>query len=529
MSTQVTNILIPGRHHLITNFMAQYLYELLRNDGKVLAVDGEPVTLSPAPNLVWAVTSANHSGTRRNPLPGHRREVAIEHLRLTPNSFTFLIDDLGPTRRFADYVIKEIDVQSLGHLRLDPSNTIVAVSTPAVIRMYQALGYRILPLELADLATECFRAKTAWECVIAVARAGAKWRDDETYRKLVHPASQYVFEKYRLGDAVVEVHSDPIAGNDGDLTDTRDYETYRQSFIKGAERKYALVKGHIVPGRIVDIGCATGAIMGLMSRDPRLSESDLYGVELARPLYEFCEEQKRKGYFGNPNVFFYQRNIMRGRLFQSDTVTTTTTFALTHEIESYVGHDGLLEFIDRVYEQTARGGVWINSDVVGPEDGDRLVLMECRDDDGENPDPAPAGQATPEFLARLSTAALFRQFAQDFRAHEGDGLRYEEVEKDGRKYFRLRLADAADFASKKDYHDSWYSEMHERFCYWSFTQWKQAVEAAGFTVKEASHAYRNEWIVENRWAGTFRLLANDTLEELPYPVTSMVLIAEKLT
>jgi hypothetical protein len=71
--------------------------------------------------------------------------------------------------------------------------------------------------------------------------------------------------------------------------------------------------------------------------------------------------------------------------------------------------------------------------------------------------------------------------------------------------------------------------MHETFCYWSFAQWRQAIEAAGFALHPASHVYSNAWIIDNRLRGKvefFRQI-DGQLEPMPYPVTNMVLVAEK--
>ncbi|MFV2012155.1 MULTISPECIES: hypothetical protein [unclassified Micromonospora] len=56
-------LLFPGRHHVLTRFQADYLSRLAVREAA--ASDG-PCT------LVWAVTSANHGNTRRNPVPYHR-------------------------------------------------------------------------------------------------------------------------------------------------------------------------------------------------------------------------------------------------------------------------------------------------------------------------------------------------------------------------------------------------------------------------------------------------------------------------
>jgi hypothetical protein len=54
-------LLFPGRHHVLTRFQASFLREQAR--GKT---------------VVWAVTSANHHTTKRNPVAFDRREAAIE-------------------------------------------------------------------------------------------------------------------------------------------------------------------------------------------------------------------------------------------------------------------------------------------------------------------------------------------------------------------------------------------------------------------------------------------------------------------
>ncbi|HBB04341.1 TPA: hypothetical protein DCZ39_05635 [Patescibacteria group bacterium] len=61
------------------------------------------------------------------------------------------------------------------------------------------------------------------------------------------------------------------------------------------------------------------------------------------------------------------------------------------------------------------------------------------------------------------------------------------------------MQDACEFLSKKDYTDNRYSEMHETFCFRSFSEWKKALEDIGFVVHPDSNAYKNPWIIENRF------------------------------
>ncbi|MFM7151294.1 MAG: transferase, partial [Gemmataceae bacterium] len=215
-------------------------------------------------------------------------------------------------------------------------------------------------------------------------------------------------------------------------------------------------------------------------------------------------------------------------------VSTFTTFSLTHELESYQGRPELERFIALLHQQLALGGRWLNVDVVGPEDPDTPVLLWLNSADGRSDD-YDAEFADEErvrfkqYLSGLSTLGRFQRFARDFRRAEGYHLRHEWKTIDGETHVSLRLADACEFLSKKDYLDNWNSEMHETFCYWSFSDWKSAVERAGFVVQSASHAFTNPWIVTNRLEGKARLyqMVGTIPQPMPWPVTNMLLVAEK--
>lgn len=139
------NLVIPGRHHLLSNFLFQELTRVLNKNlntitdvnGKLLRIDGK------IENIIWAVTSANHAHTRRNPVSGNRRESAIEEfsrdLGIADHSFVYHIDDIGSNPNFAKYVLKKIEVESDGQFILTPENTIIGVSTLSVIDMYEKL------------------------------------------------------------------------------------------------------------------------------------------------------------------------------------------------------------------------------------------------------------------------------------------------------------------------------------------------------------------------------------------------------
>lgn len=56
-----------------------------------------------------------------------------------------------------------------------------------------------------------------------------------------------------------------------------------------------------------------------------------------------------------------------------------------------------------------------------------------------------------------------------------------------------------------------------------------SIEQTGFKVLPDSHAYTNEWIVKNRLWGKVELFEETSgdMIQLAYPVTNMILVAEK--
>ncbi|XVU28048.1 class I SAM-dependent methyltransferase [Actinoplanes sp. CA-054009] len=486
-------VLFPGRHHLLTRFQADYL--------RGLAADGS--------TIVWAVTSANHENTKRNPVPYHRREAAIERFSVQTGlrSVVVPIFDAAPTDAFAEVTLKTITVAT--GLELTPADTLVACSTPEVAKLYELLGF---PIEWVEASLDP-QPERPWDVLLRLSRG------DDTWRELAHPATIDVFERYRLVDTVRTVINDPIIGDEGGLTATRDYRTYVEAFAVAAERKWSAVRQYVEPGRIVDIGCGAGSLLELADREPGLRESDLIGVEIARHLYQECLHKKDQGVFRNANVYFYQRNVLGGAIFDERSVDTTLTFALTHEIWSY-GHRraSVLEFARRIFDHTAPGGVWINSDVCGPENPRRQVLLRLTRDDGDNPDSV-AAEPSKTYMESLSTRARLDQFAQDFAFP----FSFETVDDET---VRIELASAMDFLTRKDYTDNWLSETKEQFCGLSFADWTELLTEVGFEIDPASAPIRNDWVIDNRIAPVASISDLDGTT-IPWPSTHLLAVARR--
>src|ERR1044072_195428 len=356
------HLLIPGRHHLLTTFQGRYLSQVIRSE--------------KIQSIIFAVTSANHSNTRRNPLPFYLRALAIEEFgkSLGVPCFIYGIDDVGDVKNFSSYTIKRIHHESEGQFDLDPSNTAVVCSTP-VLEMYDRDGFKILTAELEDRRTWKHHTVMPWDLVEKIA-ATPDWKNEKWIPTNMHPASIDVWTRYRCGDKVQMLFRDKMISDDGDITTTRDYNTYVRQMDEIAVLKYDETAPFIRAGRIGDIGCAVGSWIKLACNDDRWRESDFYGIEVARHLFDICQQRKNNSEFANPFVFFLLRNAVTGLAFDKGSMNTIHTSSLTHEIASYGSRQELLSFIKNRYDELSPGGVWVHRDVVGPEDRERQALMK---------------------------------------------------------------------------------------------------------------------------------------------------------
>lgn len=508
-------------------------------------VHGQPLRAfsQPVQAVIFAVTSANHSHTRRNPLPFHLRAIQLEDFAddLPVPSYLYGIDEVGKLDNFAAYTLKRIRHESEGLFDLTPENTVVVCSTP-VMAMYEKLGFSILPAELLSRQTQTFATDLPWDLVERIAQSVTPWHTDRHVLERMHPASVRIWTQYRLGEKVQMLFRDRIISDDGDITTTRDYNSYVRQMDEIAELKFTETAPHIRPGRIGDIGCAVGSWIRLACHDSRLGESDFYGIEVARHLFDICQQRKHNGEFANPFVFFAQKNAVTGLVFEENSMHTIHTSSLTHEIESYGSRDDLLAFIRNRFRELAPGGVWINRDVVGPDTPEALVVMELnaangRNDDWEQDFADRTEGAT--YLHGLSTYGRFRRFVRDFRKKEGDPFPYTMFPTPATpatpslpdsRWVQLRLDQAMEFILKKDYTDNWQSEMHEKFCFWTYSDWTHTMQETGFQILPTSHAYRNDWLVKHRFDGQVNLYQqeNGSLKPMDFPVTHMLLVAGKI-
>ncbi len=499
----------------------------------------------PIDQIVFALTSANQQNSRYNPIPFYVRALGVDRFAQSLEAaFDCRYRMIGiphypPTPRFAEFTLKEIEQQTEGNLRLTPENCVVLCSTTAVIDLYQELGFTILPAELGEQEPTA----TPIEVLQKMVGAGEDWQTNPELRAELSSATYDLWQDFPdITRRILRLWRDPLLNAAGSLTEERNYASYAYGMSNPLiiNLKYQDLKEAIVPGKIVDEGCADGALLAVIARD--FPDSDLIGIDIAAEFIARCRERQRAGDFGGSFVFFHQRNITQP-VFEDNSINTTLCNSTMHELWSYGEQEKTVrEYLALKYAQTARNGRFLMRDVVGPEDGNREVYLWLNDSDGHTNDifrEFDDAQALAQHLAGLSTNGRFQRFARDFLSETGrrEAISYRLTEIDSKTYAILRLRDACEFMSKKDYTDNWASEMHEAFAFWSFSDWKAALQAAGFHIIEnpnepeiGSRVYTNSWIVENRWQGKVALYEmgeNGRLAPLPYPPTNIVLVGEK--
>lgn len=535
----MTYLLFPGRHLVNTRFQESYLKRVLSMKPTDLSgfIAGHSELCEPPTEIIFAITSANQENSRFNPIPFHVRAMGVDRFARDLRQQTafrfrvFGIPHYGHTQNFAEFTLKEIAYQSEQIIKLTPENCLVLCSTPEVVRLYRELGFAIAPAEASEPEP---KPVTPIEIIREVGSRGTEWATGSLVTNNLAASHRSLFEDLpEVPQRIARLYQDPLTNQEGSLTESRNYSTYARGMNEIIRLKYLDIRDGIKSGRIVDEGCADGTLLAEISRD--YPDSDLFGIDLSAEFASRFQERQRAGEFGGAYVHFFHRNLL-DRIFEPESIDTTICNSTLHELWSYGdGEKSVRSYLAEKYLQLRPGGRLIIRDVVGPEDGEREVLLWCSNSDGQNLSPTelahhPGREAA--WLHGLSTRSRFQLFARDFLGGKRPFPFTEMLDKD-RPVVRLHLRQAAEFLSKKDYTDNWKSEMNEEFCFWSFSKWKSALSEIGFQILESSNnpaagsrTYTNPWVSKNRYEGHVAL-SDATGHPVDWPPTNMVLFTEK--
>jgi SAM-dependent methyltransferase/nicotinamide mononucleotide adenylyltransferase len=455
--------LLLGRFHALTRAQQSLVMSLVQE-----------VALT---RLVCVVTSADHAGTRRNPLAAELREEILRPLlAATGKPFVLVrVDDIADDARWVEHV--RAAVQAATALELVPDETLVVTANRDVDALFAAAGYRIAPRVAPGL--------TPHELIARVV-AGQAWRDEAA------PSTIAVYEAHDVPAQLRAIFGQALRNDDGELSAHRDFASYGAAMDASLVQKVGDLLPWILPGTIVDKGCGTGKLLVELSR--RFPGAALVGVDLSRELLRRSDENTYAG----GDVRFVLGDAAEAQL-PDGSADTIIFSSIMHEIFSYGGyrHARITQALASAARELRVGGRVLIRDGVSPEPVTwRLTCL-----DGE-------------------TRARFDRFAREFK--HGAGAPFRPL---GPSELLLNSHEANEFLCKKDYVVNWDIEVHEEYGVLTIREWKEALAAAGFAVLEA-RGYVNDWIAEHRYRGHVAL-ADEQGAPLSWPDTNVVLVGEK--
>jgi SAM-dependent methyltransferase len=454
--------LLLGRFHAVTRAQAEWLASLAR---------------APVDRLVCVITSADHAGTRRNPLSLEQRRAQVEPaLAASGKPFDVVpIADIPDSAAWVDHVCQQVQA-ACGQV-LAPGTTQVYSANRDVDALFRARGFSVVAGEVQGL--------TPHELVQRVVEGG-------DWESAASEATKGVFHQPGVIAKLKQLFGEKLVTDDGELGHQRDFQSYGAQMDASLQQKLTELARWVKPGCIVDKGCGTGRLMVELSR--LFPDSKLVGVDLSREFLRRCDENT----YATQDVELVAGNVVE-RSVPAGSATSVVYSSVMHEVYSYSGYrvEEIFRALSNTHEELAPGGhVLIRDGVSPPQARWRLELL------------------TPE------VRATFERFVREFK--HGQGVGFERVSE---SVVRLSAHDANEFLCKKDYLKNWHIEVHEEYGVLTLEGWRAALHDAGFEPLYLAQTV-NPWIVEHRYQGQVRL-RDDAGAELPWPATNAVIIGRK--
>jgi SAM-dependent methyltransferase/nicotinamide mononucleotide adenylyltransferase len=454
--------LVLGRFQAITKAQAEWLSAL---------------RTAPVDDVVCVVTSADRSGTRRNPLDAAARATLVRPLLAgTGKPYVVVgVRDIPEAAQWVEHVVREVSAAAA--VVLSPSTTTLYSSNRDVDALFRAAGF---PVVAADI-----RGLTPFELVQRIAQ-DKPWLDEASAE------TRALYQSPGMLNRLRGIFRQSLVNDDGELGHQRDFESYGAQMDASLRQKLEDLSPWVRPGCIVDKGCGTGQLLVELSR--LFPASAVVGVDLSREFLRRCDENT----YATDDVTLVcgnviERNVAPGR------ATTVIFSSVMHEVHSYSGYRR--EEIDRALSNARLELVL----------GGRVLIR-----DGVSPGVSP-------WRLELLTAEAreaFQRFAREFK--NGAGAPHERL---GSSRVRLSAHLANEFLCKKDYLKNWHIEVNEEFGPHTLEGWRAALRRAGF---EPIHLRTlvNPWIAQHRYEGQVAL-TDDAGVSLPWPATNCVVAGEK--
>ena len=459
--------LLLGRFHALTRGQAELVASLVQE----VAVD----------RIVCVVTSADHAGTRRNPLDAGTREAILRPaLAATGKPFDLVrVPDIADDAAWVDHVRAAVRAQA----GLDPApvTTTLVSANRDVQALFAAAGFRIAAAPADGL--------TPHELLQRIAD-GREWQREAA------PSTVEVFERLGVPARLRLIFGDKLRTDDGELSSHRDFVSYGAQMDASLVQKVEDLVPWVLPLRIVDKGCGTGKLLVELSR--RFPGASLVGVDLSREFLRRSDENTYAG--GDVELVLGDAADQQLPDGSADTVIFSS---IMHEVYSYSGYDRAR--VDRALAAAARelrpGGRLLIRDGISP--GPRDVLLDLMD---------------------AATAAQLDRFAREFKHGQGAAFTPVEARDGATATVRLSAHLANEFLCKKDYLKNWDIEVHEEYGVFTVDEWRAALGRNFFEVRTIK-TYVNEWIRQNRYQG--RVKVTELNGTSFWPATNAVIIGER--
>jgi SAM-dependent methyltransferase/nicotinamide mononucleotide adenylyltransferase len=463
--------LLLGRFHALTRAQAELVSSIAR----------DPALL----RIVCVVTSADHTGTRRNPLDAETREAILRPALLaTKKPFDLVrVDDIpDDDARWVAHVRQS--VRGATGLDLVAGDTTLVSANREVQALFREAGFVIAPAHAGGL--------TPTELIQRIVD-GKPWQDEAT------PSTVEVYEARGVPALLHRIFGDRLRTDDGELSEHRDFASYGAQMDASLAQKVEDLIPWVVPPCIVDKGCGTGKLLVELSR--RFPGARLVGVDLSRELLRRSDENTYAG--GDVQLLLGDAADQQLPDGSADTVIFSS---IMHEVYSYSGYDK--GRIDRALASAASelrpGGRLLIRDGISP--GGRDVLLWLFD--GE-------------------TSERFDRFAREFKHGQGAAYSAEGAPPEapvGARVVRLSAHLANEFLCKKDYVKNWDIEVHEEYGALTADEWQGALTRHGFSLRKLD-AYVNEWIRQNRYQDHVKVTELDGRSF--WPPTNAVVVGER--
>jgi SAM-dependent methyltransferase/nicotinamide mononucleotide adenylyltransferase len=366
-----TLALLVGRFHALT-----------RAQETALAALGSDPDIE---RIACVITSADHAGTRRNPLGTATREAILRPaLEAAGKPFDILtLNDIPDDDRWAAYVAGAVG-RAIGRT-LVPGDTRVHTANREVARLFSDGGFQV--------AIETAPSLTPHELLQRVVD-GQPWEAEASASTCAVYAAERVPARLRA------IFADRRRTDDGELAVKRDFDSYGAQMDASLAQKLDDILPWVQPGKIVDKGCGTGKLMVELSR--RFPRSAFVGVDLSREFLRRCDENT----YASGDLELVLGDAAAPAVAPG-TASTVIYSSIMHEIYTYSGYDQAQ--VDRALASAAKE--------LGP--GGHVIVR-----DGVSAGRAPWRMR----LLDAETAACFVRFAAEFK--HGQGAAHERVAPD---------------------------------------------------------------------------------------------------